>query len=75
MVDQATARRRALIEDILARLPADTQRAAAEALRAFADAVVEVPDSQWPSAGPADEGTPAGPRTTATSARSGTERP
>jgi hypothetical protein len=33
VVDQATARRRALIADILAKLPADTQRAAAEALR------------------------------------------
>ena len=50
VVDQATARRRALIEDILVRLPTDTQRAVAEALRAFADAAGEVPDSQWPSA-------------------------
>ena len=33
VVDQATARRRALIADILAKLPADTQRAVAEALR------------------------------------------
>ena len=55
VVDQATARRRALIADILAKLPADTQRAVAEALRAFADAAGEVPDSEWPSAGPGDE--------------------
>ena len=51
VVDQATARRRALIEDILRRLPAGTQHAVAEALRAFADAAGEVPDSQWPSSG------------------------
>jgi len=75
VVDQATARRRALIEDILAKLPADTQRAAAEALRAFADAAGEVPDSQWPSPGPADEATAAGPRRTARSAQSATQRP
>ena len=55
VVDQATARRRAMIADILAKLPADTQRAVAEALAAFADAAGEVPDSQWPSPGPADE--------------------
>ena len=52
VVDQATARRRALIEDILRRLPAGTQHAVAEALRAFADAAGEVPDSQWPSSVP-----------------------
>jgi DNA-binding MarR family transcriptional regulator len=55
VVDQATARRRALIADILAKLPADTQHAVAEALSAFADAAGEMPDSQWPSPGPADE--------------------
>jgi hypothetical protein len=55
MVDQATARRRALVADILARLPADAQRAVAEALAAFADAAGELPDSQWPSPGSADE--------------------
>jgi DNA-binding MarR family transcriptional regulator len=55
VVDQATARRRALIADIMAVLPADTRRAVAEALRAFTDAAGEVPDSQWPSPGPADE--------------------
>ena len=48
VVDQATARRRALIEEIMATLPTDVQRAVAEALRAFADAAGEVPDSQWP---------------------------
>jgi DNA-binding MarR family transcriptional regulator len=56
VVDQATARRRALIAGILAKLPSDTQQAVAEALSAFADAAGEVPDSQWPSPGPADEG-------------------
>ena len=75
VVDQATARRRALIEDILAKLPAGTQRAVAEALRAFADAAGEVPDSQWPSPGPAEETTAAGPRMTAPSAPSVKERP
>jgi DNA-binding MarR family transcriptional regulator len=73
VVDQATARRRALIEDILAKLPADTQRAAAEALRAFADAAGEVPDSQWPSPGPSDEAGTAGPRRAGRSAASARE--
>jgi len=63
VVDQATARRRALIADILAKLPADAQRAVAGALGSFADAAGEVPDSQWPSPGPADGATAAGPRT------------
>jgi len=61
VVDQATARRRALVEDILAKLPADTQRAVAEALAAFADAAGEVPESQWPPAGPAGEAAGASP--------------
>jgi len=55
VVDQATARRRALIESILATLPEDAQRAVAESLHAFADAAGEVPDSQWPSPVPAGE--------------------
>ena len=55
VVDQATAGRRALIEKILGRLPEGAQRAVAEALRAFADAAGEVPDSQWPSPVPAGE--------------------
>jgi DNA-binding MarR family transcriptional regulator len=50
VVDEATGRRRALIEEILARLPAPEQQAVARALRAFADAAGEVPDSQWPGA-------------------------
>jgi DNA-binding MarR family transcriptional regulator len=69
VVDQATARRRALIAEILARLPEDAQRTVAEALRAFADAAGEVPDSQWPSPGPADEAPAAPPRVPANSAR------
>jgi DNA-binding MarR family transcriptional regulator len=48
VVDEATARRRALIEDILARLPVREQRTIATALQAFAEAAGEVPDSQWP---------------------------
>ena len=52
VVDDATSRRRELIADILARLPASGQRAVAQALRAFADAAGEVPDDQWPSAVP-----------------------
>jgi DNA-binding MarR family transcriptional regulator len=50
VVDEATARRRALIADILGRLPASGQRAVAQALRKFADAAGEVPDDQWPPA-------------------------
>jgi DNA-binding MarR family transcriptional regulator len=73
VVDQATARRRALIEDILAKLPEDTQRAAAEALRAFADAAGEVPDSQWPSPVPSDEAGTAGPRRAGRAAASARE--
>jgi DNA-binding MarR family transcriptional regulator len=56
VVDEATSRRRALIADILGRLPASGQRAVAQALRAFADAAGEVPDDQWPSAAPDLEG-------------------
>ena len=49
VVDQATARRRALIAGILGRLPARQQSAAASALGAFAAAAGEIPDSQWPA--------------------------
>ncbi len=52
VVDQATARRRALITAILARLPAGRQAAVAEALRAFAEAAGEIPDSRWPASDP-----------------------
>jgi len=55
VVDQATARRRALIEEILATMPGEAQQAVAKALRSFADAAGEVPDSQWPPPGPAEE--------------------
>jgi DNA-binding MarR family transcriptional regulator len=54
VVDQATARRRALIAEILSRLPAGEQSAVAGALHAFAAAAGEIPDSLWPSAGPAE---------------------
>jgi DNA-binding MarR family transcriptional regulator len=59
VVDQATARRRELIAGILVRLPARQQPAIARALRSFARAAGEVPDSLWP-ADPA-EPAPAGP--------------
>ncbi|MGH3176972.1 MAG: MarR family winged helix-turn-helix transcriptional regulator [Streptosporangiaceae bacterium] len=49
VVDQATERRRALIAGILGRLPARQQAAVAGALRAFAAAAGEIPDSQWPA--------------------------
>jgi DNA-binding MarR family transcriptional regulator len=53
IVDQATARRRALIAGILGRLPARQQSAVASGLAAFAAAAGEVPDSQWPADPPA----------------------
>jgi hypothetical protein len=43
VVDQATARRRELIMEILARMPAGLQREAAEAPRAFAAAAARCP--------------------------------
>ena len=52
VVDQATARRRALIAGILRRLPAGQQSAVAGALAAFAAAAGEIPDSQWPADSP-----------------------
>ena len=75
VVDQATARRRMLIEEILAKLPADTQHAIGTALAAFGSAAGEVPDSQWPSPEPADEAITATPRRSARSAKSPQERP
>jgi DNA-binding MarR family transcriptional regulator len=62
VVDQATARRRALIEDILRRLPAPRQQAVAEALAAFADAAGEIPDSQWPQDPPGSRAAAPRPR-------------
>ena len=58
-MDQATARRRELIAGILRRLPAPRQLAIADALREFALAAGEIPDSQWPADPP--EAPPAGP--------------
>ncbi len=52
VVDQATARRRALLAQILYRLPAGQQSAVASALAAFAAAAGEVPDSLWPAPDP-----------------------
>ncbi|HTS95436.1 MAG TPA: MarR family transcriptional regulator [Streptosporangiaceae bacterium] len=48
VVDMATARRRALLAEILSRLPEAEQAAVAAALRAFAGAAGEIPDSRWP---------------------------
>jgi DNA-binding MarR family transcriptional regulator len=50
VVDEATTRRRALIAEILAKLPLPAQQAVAQALREFADAAGEIPDSEWPAA-------------------------
>jgi len=50
VVDDATARRRALLAEILGRLTPAQQSAVAGALQAFAAAAGEVPDSQWPAA-------------------------
>jgi DNA-binding MarR family transcriptional regulator len=49
VVDRATARRRELIAEILARMPATGQDEIARALSAFAAAAGEVPDQQWPA--------------------------
>jgi DNA-binding MarR family transcriptional regulator len=75
VVDQATARRRTLIEDILAKLAAETQRPVTWALAAFADTAGEVPDSQWPSPGLVDEATAARTQRPARSAMSAKEHP
>ncbi|MGE5291554.1 MAG: MarR family transcriptional regulator [Micromonosporaceae bacterium] len=48
VVDQATARRRALIAGILRNLSVAQQLEVADALQAFAAAAGEIPDSQWP---------------------------
>ncbi|MGH3406337.1 MAG: MarR family transcriptional regulator [Streptosporangiaceae bacterium] len=48
VVDEATARRRALLAEILGRLTPARQSAVADALQAFAAAAGELPDSQWP---------------------------
>jgi DNA-binding MarR family transcriptional regulator len=53
VVDEATTRRRALLAEILGRLPAAEQAAVAAALEAFAAAAGEVPDSRWPAQAPA----------------------
>jgi len=73
VVDEATSRRRALIAEILERLPVPAQQAVAQALQVFSDAAGEVPDSEWPAAVPADHG-PA-PRRRAPGQRGGPGRP
>ena len=69
VVGEAPARRRGLIADILSRLPAARQRAVADALRAFADAAGEIPDSQWPTDTAGGTGMDAGPGSPAEGAR------
>jgi DNA-binding MarR family transcriptional regulator len=49
VVDEATARRRAVLAGILAKLSARQQSAVAAALRAFTSAAGEIPDRQWPT--------------------------
>ena len=49
VVDEATARRRALLAGILSRLSAREQAAVATAFRTFGSAAGEVPDSEWPA--------------------------
>jgi len=49
VVDDATTRRRALLSGILGRLPAGQQEDVTAALRAFATAAGEIPDSEWPA--------------------------
>jgi DNA-binding MarR family transcriptional regulator len=49
VVDEATARRRAMLAGILGRLSGREQLAVASAFRAFATAAGEVPDSEWPA--------------------------
>ena len=58
-------RRHALTESTLAKLPADTQRAAAEALQAFGAATGEMLDSRWPRPEPVGDAAAAEPRTCA----------
>jgi DNA-binding MarR family transcriptional regulator len=50
VVDQATARRKVAIADILGNVPPGQRAAVAEGFRTFAIAAGEVPDRQWPSA-------------------------
>jgi DNA-binding MarR family transcriptional regulator len=67
VVDHATQRRRALIAGILGKLPVPRQLAVAAALREFAAAAGEIPDSQWP-ADPAEAPAPAAVAPSAASA-------
>ena len=59
VVDEATARRRILIENILDQVPADQQQAITTAFEAFSAAAGEVPEHLWPPA-PAPDLPPAG---------------
>ncbi len=70
VVDEATARRRALLAEILSRLTVEQQAAAAAAFRAFAAAAGEIPDSEWPDVRKGQHGT-ARTQPARTSARAG----
>jgi DNA-binding MarR family transcriptional regulator len=50
VVDEATRHRRAYIAEVLSGIPAGQQGEIGAALRAFATAAGEVPDSEWPAA-------------------------
>ncbi|MGH3628793.1 MAG: MarR family transcriptional regulator [Sciscionella sp.] len=52
ILDEATAARRVMIAEMLARLSAEQQRAAAVALRELSRAAGEIPDSEWPPTPP-----------------------
>jgi DNA-binding MarR family transcriptional regulator len=73
VVDQATARRRDLIAEILSRIPVRRQAAVAAAFRSFAAAAGEIPDSQWPEQAAATDaaGEPKARRATAAAGAAG----
>jgi DNA-binding MarR family transcriptional regulator len=47
LVDDVTARRRAELADIVARVPAAARRTTIEVMRTFADAAGEIPEQAW----------------------------
>jgi DNA-binding MarR family transcriptional regulator len=70
VVDEATARRRVLVADILAKVTAEDQQAIAAAFRLFAEAAGEIPDTLWPPV-PANDAPPAPSGTGSGHARAG----
>ncbi len=69
VVDEATARRRELLAEILGRLPERRQASVAAAFRSFALAADEVPDSDWPAPVAGAEGGATSSAATRTGAR------